>query len=303
LGPRLSDTRRAVLGYLCAFGGAAFYGIGGVIAKRAFALGILPATLAEFRILLAFAVFLLFVLAFRRRDLAIRRADLGWLAAFGLFGVFGVQLLYYEAIQRLPLGVALVIEYTAPLLLLGYWRLRGKRVGGRLWTAGLLTIIGCFLVVGAYDSSLRSLNAFGAAIAAVDAVIFAIYFLIAERLAARYSTWTLLLWGFGAASLAWAVVRPVWLLPWDRLEGEVALLVGGVVIVATIIPYLFTVAAVGLIPATRVGLTATSEPVVAAIAAYLLIGEALAGPQLVGGAIVIAGIVVAQSVRLRTDGV
>ena len=253
--------------------------------------------------LFAFGVFLLSVLLFRRRDLAIRRADLGWLVAFGLFGVFAVQLLYYEAIGRLPLGVALVIEYTAPLLLLAYWRLRGRKVGGRLWSAAALTIVGCFFVVGAYDASLRSLNAFGAGIAAADAFIFAVYFLIAERLATRYSAWTLLLWGFGAALLAWAIVRPLWLLPWDRLQGEVALLVAGVVIVATVIPYLFTIAAVGLIPATRVGLTATSEPVVAAIAAFLLIGEALDGPQLVGGAIVIAGIIVAQSVRLRPNGV
>ena len=296
-------SRRAAFGYLFAFGGAAFYGVGGVIAKRAFALGIQPATLAEFRVLFAFGVFLLSVLLFRRRDLAVRRADLGWLVAFGLFGVFGVQLLYYEAIQRLPLGVALVIEYTAPLLLLAYWRLRGRKVGGRLWSAALLTIVGCFFVVGAYDASLRSLNAFGAAIAAADAVIFAVYFLVAERLAARYSTWTLLLWGFGAALLAWAIVRPLWLLPWQLLQGEIALLVAGVVIVATVIPYLFTIAAVGLIPATRVGLTATSEPVVAAVAAFLLIGEGLDGPQLIGGAIVIVGIIVAQSDRLRPDGV
>ena len=253
--------------------------------------------------LFAFGVFLLSVLLFRRRDLAIRRADLGWLVAFGLFGVFGVQLLYYEAIGRLPLSVALVIEYTAPLLLLAYWRLRGRKVGGRLWSAALLTIVGCFFVVGAYDASLRSLNAFGAGIAAANAFIFAVYFLIAERLATRYSAWTLLLWGFGVALLAWAIVRPLWLLPWDRLQGEVALLVAGVVVVATVIPYLFTIAAVGLIPATRVGLTATSEPVVAAIAAFLIIGEALDGPQLVGGAIVIAGIIVAQSVRLRPNGV
>lgn len=214
-----------------------------------------------------------------------------------------MQLLYYEAIDRLPLGVALVIEYTAPLLLLGYWWLRGRKVGGRLWSAALLTIIGCFFVVGAYDASLRSLNAFGALIAGVDACIFAVYFLIAERLAARYSAWTLLLWGFGVSVLAWTAVRPLWLLPWEVLRGEVAILVVGVVIVATIIPYLFTIAAVGLIPATRVGLTATSEPVVAALAAYLLIGEALEGPQLVGGAIVIAGILVAQSVRLRPEAV
>ena len=232
-----------------------------------------------------------------------RRTDLPLLALFGLLGVLAVQLVYYEAIQRIPLGVALVIEYTAPLLILGYWRLRGRRVGIGLWLAGGLTLGGCYFVVGAYDAQLRQVNAVGALLAAVDALILAAYFLMAERLVTRYSSWALLCVGFGTAALAWSVVRPPWSLPWSSLGGEIGPYVLGVVVIATVVPYLFSVGAVRLIPAARVGLTSTAEPVIAAIAAWLLIGQSLEPLQVVGGVIVMVGILVAQSVRLAADSV
>jgi drug/metabolite transporter (DMT)-like permease len=214
-----------------------------------------------------------------------------------------IQLIYYQAIQRIPVGVALVIEYTAPLLILGYWRLRGRHVGLPLWGAGVLTLVGSYFVVGAYDAQLRQVNAVGAILATVDAVILAAYFLLAERLVHRYSSWALLCAGFAFASLAWCVVRPPWLLPLADLGGELGLDVLGVVIIATVVPYLFSVGAVRLIPAARVGLASTSEPVIAAITAWLLIGESLQPLQVAGGVIVVAGILVAQSVRLSIDGV
>ena len=249
-------------------------------------------------------VFLAIALAFKRRDLsAIRRADLPLLAAFGLLGVLAVQLVYYEAIQRIPIGVALVIEYTAPLLILGYWRVRGRHVGLGLWVAGILTVAGCYFVVGAYDAQLREVNTIGALLAAADAAILASYFLIAERLVTRYSSWALLCVGFGAAAIAWSIARPLWTLDWSRLNGELGLDVLGVVVVATVVPYLFSVGAVRLIPAARVGLASTAEPVIAAVAAWLLIGESLQALQVVGGLIVVAGILVAQRVRLEAEGV
>ncbi|HEX9496534.1 MAG TPA: EamA family transporter [Candidatus Limnocylindria bacterium] len=301
MGSGLSPT---ALGYAFAIAAAAFYAVGGVIAKRAFELGVAPETLAELRILFAFLAFLALTLAFRRRDLlTIERADLPWLALFGLLGVMAVQLVYYQAIQRIPLGVALVIEYTAPLLILAYWRLRGRHVGLGLWIAGLLTILGCYFVVGAYDAQLRQVNAEGALLATLDAVILAAYFLLAERLVHKYSSWALLCAGFGTAALAWCVVRPPWTLPWSILGGELGPYVLGVVIIATVVPYLFSVGAVRLIPAARVGLTSTSEPVIAAVAAWLLIGQSLEPLQVAGGLVVVAGIVVAQSVRVTRDGV
>jgi drug/metabolite transporter (DMT)-like permease len=282
---------------------AAFFGIGGIIAKSAFNAGLEPSILAEWRVLLAFLVFLGVFAALRSDELRIRRADLPLFAVFGIVGLAGVSLIYYEAIKRIPVGVALVIEYTGPLLLLVYARLRGRRVGGRLWIAAALAVLGCFFAAGAYDAGLRELNGLGLALAALDAFVFALYFALAERLGTRYGTPTLLVWGFGFALLGWSIVRPPWLLPWTTTSGDVYAQIAAVVVVATVVPFALTLAAVRLIPAARVGLTATFEPVVAAAAAWLALGETLELPQIVGGVVVLVAIGIAQSLRPTGESV
>ena len=237
------------------------------------------------------------VAALRPAELRIRRADLPLLAIFGVIGLAGVSLIFYEAIKRIPVGVALVIEYTGPLLLLAYARLQGRTVSGRLWIAAALAIGGCFFAAGAYDAALRELNAVGLGLAALDAFIFAFYFGLAERLGARYATSTLLVWGFGFALVGWSVVRPPWALPWTSTPGDVYAQVAAVVVIATVVPFALSLAAVRLIPAARVGLAATVEPVVAAVAAWFALGERLDPPQIAGGVVVLAAIVMAQSLR------
>ena len=240
----------------------------------------------------------------RRGDLRVRRRDLPLLVFFGVFALAGVQWSYYESIQRLPIGVSLVIQYTGPLVMLAYARWRGLRVGGRLWLAGALTLSGSYLVVGAYDADVLSLNLAGIPFAVLSMLIFVMYFLLAERILARYPVWTLLAYGFGSALIAWTILRPLWLLPWDRVaEPANAALLAGVVIVGTAVPFTLIFVSVSLIPAARTGLTSTAEPVVAAIAAWSLLGETLELPQLVGGALVLVGIGVAQSLRPRAGSI
>ncbi|CAN5171275.1 hypothetical protein BH18CHL2_BH18CHL2_13640 [soil metagenome] len=238
----------------------------------------------------------------RRRDLRVRRADIPLLALFGILGVGAVQLTYYEAIQRLPIGVALVIQYTAPLLLLLHARLTGRTVGARLWLAAALTIGGCALVVGLYDESLRALNAVGALFAIGSAGIFAAYLALAERVLVRYRPWTALVYGLAFASAAWAVARPLWLFPWAE-AASVSLLVAGVVLIGTVVPFALTLGAVALISAARVGLTSTFEPVVGSAAALLFLGEVLEPAQVAGGVVVLLGIGIAQSARRTAGGV
>jgi drug/metabolite transporter (DMT)-like permease len=284
-------------GYGFAIAAAAFFGIGGIIAKNAFNAGLAPSILAEWRVFFAFLVFAAVFAALRPGDLRIRRSDLGLFAVFGIVGLAGVSLVYYEAIKRIPVGVALVIEYTGPLLLLVYAYARGRTVGGRLWIAAALAIVGCFFAAGAYDARLLELNALGLALAALDAFIFALYFALAERLGNRYRTPTLLVWGFGFALLGWSILRPPWLLPWTTTSPDTYVQIAAVVVVATLIPFALTLAAVRIIPAARVGLTATFEPVVAAVAAWIALGERLELPQIAGGVVVLLAIGLAQSLR------
>ena len=261
------------LGYAAALASAAFFAAGGVIAKTAFERGVRPSELAELRVLFAFLAFLALVAAWRPRELRVRREDLALFAAFGVFGMGGVQWVYYESIQRIPIAVSLVIEYTAVLLVLLYARLRGRRVGARLWAAGALSLAGCFFASGAYDAGLREVNAFGVALAGLDALLFTAYFVLGERLAARYSAWTLAVYGFGFALVAWAVGHPLWLLPWRDTAADIWLLVLGVVVVAAVIPFALGFAALRLLPAARVSIVATSEPFIAGVFAWAILGQ------------------------------
>lgn len=295
---------RLAAGYGAALAAASFFAVGGVFAKGAFRGGIQPSELAELRILFGFLVFLVAVTLFRRYDLRASRRDLPLIAFFGVFALAGVQWSYYESIQRLPIGVALVIQYTGPLLMLAYARWRGLRVGGRLWLAGALAIVGSYLVVGAYDADLLALNLAGIPYAVLAMLIFVMYFLLAERILARYPVWTLLVYGFGCALIAWMILRPIWLLPWDLVAQPTnAALLAGVIVFGTTLPFALIFLSVSLIPAARTGLTSTAEPVVAAAVAWLALGEALAWPQILGGAVVLVAIGIAQSRRPTAGGV
>lgn len=298
----LEPPVRLALGYALALAGAGLYGIGGVIAKRAFEAGIEPSQLAQLRAMFSFPALFLLLAVFGRRHIRLRVNDLPLLALFGALGIAAVNGSYYEAIKRLPLGVALAIQYTAPLLLLVIARVSGKRVGSRLWIAGAVTLVGCYFVVGAYDASLRELNAAGAVWSVIAMLTFAAYFLMAERILRSYTPWSLLLWGLGFATIAWSIYRLPTDLPWDLAAAQRPLVVG-VVVVATLAPYVLTLAALSLLPPARVGLTATFEPVVGAIAGFAFLGEVLEPPQIAGGVLVLAGIALVQTVRVRAGGV
>jgi drug/metabolite transporter (DMT)-like permease len=286
-----------------ALGSAAFFALGGSIAKSAFDLGVAPRVLAEWRVLFAFLIYVAIVAVSRPRDLRIRRDDVAWFAAFGIFGMGGVQWLYYEAIQRIPIAVALVVEYTAVIMVLLYARLRGRRVGPALWYAGVLALAGCFFASGAYDAALRAVNTEGMLIAALDAILFTSYFVLGERLATRYSAWTLAVYGFGFALVGWQLLQPAWTLPWTTTSLEVWTRVAGVVVLAAIIPFTLGFIALRLLPAARVSIVATSEPFIAALFAWALLGQALQIPQILGGGLVLGGILIAQEHRPTEGGV
>ncbi|TMD59925.1 MAG: hypothetical protein E6I87_08110 [Chloroflexi bacterium] len=297
------EPARHLLGYGLAVAAASLWAIGGVFAKMAFARGVPPAELAQVRIGLGFVMFALIVAAFRPKAGRVARRHVPLLIAFGVIGMAGVQLTYYEAIKRLPVVLALLIQYLGPLFVLVYVWLRGRKVGGRLWIAALLTLVGCYFALGAYDANLLDVNLEGALIALLSAGIFAFYLLVGERIVRAYSALTLLLYGFGIAAVAWTLLRPWWTLPFASWDGATYLLIAGVAIVGTLLPFFLSSTALTMLPATRVGLAETMEPVVAGIAAFVVLGEALAGPQLAGAALVLSGIALARSVQPTIDGV
>jgi drug/metabolite transporter (DMT)-like permease len=237
-------------------------------------------------------------LALVRRDLVrVERSELPSLALLGVVGLAGVHATYFLAIDRLQIGVAVTIQYLAPLLLLLWLRLvHGRRLAPSLWGAVALSVVGCFLVVRAYDAS--ALDAVGVAAAFGAALTFAFYMVGSERAGHRHAAVTTLFWSFGFATVFWALVAPWWSFPFADLDStKNVLLAAGVVVIGTLLPFICMVAALRHIPAPRAAIVATLEPVLAALFAWVLLGEELAAVQLVGGAAVLGAVVWVQSHR------
>ena len=291
------NGRRPARGYALAAAGATMWSLNGTMARELLDGGVGAARLAQLRSAGSWLI-LAFALALARRDLLrVDRAELPSLALLGVVGLAGVHATYFLAIDRLQIGVAVTIQYLAPLLLLLWLRLvHGRRLAPSLWGAVGLSAAGCFLVVRAYDAS--SLDAVGVAAAFGAALTFAVYMVGSERAGQLHQPVTTLFWSFGFASLFWALVAPWWRFPFERLDsaGDL-LLAAGVVVVGTLLPFICVVAALRHIPAPRAAVVATLEPVLAAVFAWVILGESLAVVQLVGGAAVLAAVIWVQAHR------
>jgi drug/metabolite transporter (DMT)-like permease len=296
-GAMVAALGRVVLAGAC-------WALAAVLARYAFDRGVTPVRLAEARVgvaLVALAPFL----AWRRPDL-LRPPPGTWpvLAGFGAC-VAAVNLAYYLAIDHLPVGVAVALQYTGPAMLVAATTLLTRDAGsqpGRLaWAAAGLTLAGAILVSRALEG-LGALALPGLAAGLASAVLFAAYLLAAEQAGRRGAApATTLVWGFLVAVAIWAVVVPWWSWPVTTLaDPGVAAAVLGVGLVGTLLPFALAVGAVRVISAATAGIAATAEPVFAAGFAWLLLGQHLNPAQLAGGALVVAGVVLAQLAAARS---
>ena len=301
--------RRPAVGYAMVFSAAALFAFNGAVSKVILHSGLSSLRLTEVRCTGAFLGLAAILLATRPESLRTSPRELAFLAVFGVFAVAFVQLFYFLAIQRLQIGVALLIQYLGPLLVVLWARFVVKeRVRRRIWAALVLAVAGLSLVVDVYGGV--SLDGLGVVFALVAAFIFAAYLLLAEHAVGRRDTLSLLCYGFFFATIFWAFAQPWWSFPGHAVSRRVSLLghLAGshlpvwalatwMIVLGTIFPFLLIVGSLRHLPATRVGIVAMFEPVAATIVAWAWLEESLGAMQLVGGAVVLAAIVLAQTAR------
>jgi drug/metabolite transporter (DMT)-like permease len=302
--PSRTTERHPSRGYLLAATAAALFSLNGIWARYLLDDGVDAARLSQLRSAGAWLI-LLAVLAATRADLLrVDRRMLPGLALLGVVGLAGVHATFFLAIDRLEIGPALTIQYLAPLLLLVWLRtVHGRRIAPSLWGAVALSLAGCFLVVEAYDAG--DLDTVGVIAAFASTVTFAIYMVGSERAGHRLEPVTTLFWVFGFATIFWAVAIPWWSFPWEGLGSARNLLFAAALIVAgTLVPFICIVAALRHIPAPRAAVVATLEPALAAVFAWIFLGEELAAIQIAGGAAVLTAVAWVQSRRpdLEAEG-
>ena len=302
--------RRPALGYAMLLVAATLFAVNGSVSKVILASDdISPLRLTEVRLTGAALCLLLVLALVRPASLRLRRNELLFLICFGVGGLALTQWLYFSAIHRLPIGIALLIQFLAPLIVALWARyVMHRPVRRRIWVALALALAGLSLVVQVWDRG--TLDALGVAAALAAAGTFALYILLAERGVGDRDPVSLSCYGFVFGALFFAVIQPWWSFPFSTVDERVSLLGNlesleapvwalmlWMVVMGTILSFGLFIAALRHVPATRAAIVAMFEPVVAIVVAWAWLDEELAAVQLVGAAIVLTGIVLAQTAR------
>ncbi|URM92145.1 EamA family transporter [Streptomyces sp. MRC013] len=295
-----SQVRSAGLGL--ALASAFAFGGSGVAAKPLIEAGLDPLHVVWLRV--AGAALVMLPVAWRHRDLPRREPAL--LAGFGLLAVAGVQAFYFAALSRIPVGVALLVEYLAPALLLGWVRYVQRRPVTRAAALGVvLAVTGLACVVEVWSG--LGFDVLGLVLALAAACCQVGYFVLSDRGGDRArpaAPLGVIAYGLLAGAAVLTVVARPWNADWRVLAGTADLdgtaapawlLVGWIVLVATVVAYVTGVVSVRRLSPQVAGVVACLEAVVATVLAWVLLGEHLAAPQIAGGALVLVGALIAQS--------
>jgi drug/metabolite transporter (DMT)-like permease len=263
--------------------------------------------LTELRATGAFVGLAAFLLATAPRLLRVAREEVALLVFYGIVGFALVQWLYLVAIERLPIGIGLLLEFTAPVLVALWARIVWHEpVRRRVWAALALALSGLVLVGEVWEDV--RLDTVGVVAGLLAAGALATYYLAGEHQTARRDALSLTCLSLGVAALLWAVVQPWWGFPFDALGASVPLEFGSadapvwalslwMVVLGTILPFVLSLGALHHVPATRVATVSMIEVLLAALVAWAWLGETLSAAQLVGGAVVLVGVVLAQTSR------
>lgn len=282
------------------------FAVNGAVSKVVLSSGISSLRLTEVRCTGALIGFVL-IAWLRRSSLRFTLRELPFMLLFGVVGLALVQLLYFVAIKRLPIGVALIIEYIAPVLVALWSRYVWKKPLPRaVWIALGIALAGLALVVELWRGT--SLDVAGVAAALAAAVTYATYVLAGEHGVRSRDTVSLTAIGFAFASLFYAIVQPWWTFPFAASSADVSLLgrfddisapVWGmylwVIVLGGVAPFLLYIGALKHISGARASLVAMLEPVLASLVAYAWLGETFGSWQIVGGIVVLGALAVAQT--------
>jgi drug/metabolite transporter (DMT)-like permease len=301
-------VRHAPTGYLLYLAAALLFAFNGTVAKTLILGGIDVTHLSQLRATLAFAILLVVVAVTRPSALRIRRDELPLLFVYGVLGIALTQVLYFASIERLPIGITLLIEFTAPLLIAVWFRFAWHHpTKAVVWIALVAALVGLAIVAEAWKG--MRLDPLGVVFAVAAMLALAVYYVSADVALRRpepRDPVSLTMWGMGAATLFWAIVQPPWTFPLDAFGGSMHLfgdagpqvpavaLTAWMVVLGTVVPFSLVVVSMQHLRASQASVVGMTEPIFATAVAWIVLGEALSPIQLAGAAIVLGSVLVAE---------
>ncbi len=302
------NQRHPALGIGFALAAAILFGLNASTTKVIMASGI-SAELVVFIRALSTAVFaLIWALATNPKMLRVPLRKLPILIFMGIVGVGMLQWTYSIAVSLLPIGIALLIEYTAvlivPVVALVLFK---EKVRPQIWLGAVLVIAGLAVVAQIWSGGLNPTGVFFGFAAALSLTVF---FLLGERIQRWLPTNVTMFYGMTVAAIFFAPFAGILEFDWGSISESIELsgnLAPGTVplwialiwlgTIGAFIPMACSYLALRHLSATVVGIIATSETVLAFLFAFLWLNEVITWSQALGGLVVVAGILVAQTAR------
>lgn len=287
---------------------ALFFAANGVMGKSAIEAGLDPLPLVQLRNAGAMVILIVVVAIVRPRAFKVTRRELPFLLAYGVLAFTLVQFLYFFTISRLPVGIGTLLAFLAPIIVALYVKfVRKQAVRNRIWIAIGLTLLGLALVAQVWQGA--TLDTVGVLSGLLLAFFLAVYWVLGETGQNHRDALSLTMWGFVFSTLTWSIIAPWNRFPFDMMSEAAApmrpgwpglpiwliMLIG--IVFGTVISFLLVLGSLRRLGAARAGIVGTSEPVWAGLLAVLFLGELLTPIQVIGGLIVVAGIVVAETSR------
>ncbi len=236
------------------------------------------------------------------------RRGAGRAAAYGLVAVAGCQLFYFNAIERMPVGVALLLEYLAAVLVVGWLWLRHGQRPRRLTVVGAAVAIAGLAMVLDLGGSAR-IDPVGVMWGLLAAVGLAIYFLLGaatdeEPLPPIVMAWA----GMCVGAVALAALGLIGVLPVTAATGSVGFLghrvswvvpMLGLSLVAAVVAYVAGIGAARRLGAKLASFIGMAEVLFAILFAWLLLGQLPSAVQFLGGAFILAGVTLVRTDELK----
>jgi len=284
-------------GYVMVMGAAVCWGVMATVVKMLFRdRGVDPVILMVARVDLATVILFAALALLRPARLWIERKDVWIAVVVGVGGLATNNFLYYQTLHLSSVATALLLQYQAPILVALYTALIQRQpLRGRIVLALALAILGCALVVRAYDFDVLRPNLPGVLAGLGTAGAFAFYILASRVALKTLDAWTLLTYAYFSAGVAWSVVVPPWRILAQGFDSGIWMAFLAVATVGTVVPFGLFISGLKFLPPTQASIVSMLEPVVAAGVAYLLLGETLIPLQILGGALVLAGVVMVQT--------
>ena len=280
------------IGYILVALAAILFAISGACAKALFNAGVTAYQLIQLRTTLAFVGLIVWLAIRYPGQLKISLSDIPYFICLGFFGIGAAQFFYLFAISKINVAAAILLHYTGPVFVALYTALvQRQRIGKKALAAILGTLVGSYLVVGAYNLEMLSLNRVGIIGGILAAVAFATYSLLSAHGMKTYSPWTVVLYGLLFAALMWHVLFPPMGAFRQSYSPQQWLWILFIGLGGTIVPFGLYFEGIKRIKPTHASITATLEPIAAGVVAAIFLGEQMVLLQIFGGLLVVVSIV------------